>query len=255
MELNNLQKRDLFLNGYLHIPGVVPQVMVQQALKVINNSLGEGIDPAQITKFRAQTYCPELTGTADIADIFNRTPALQLAESAIGENALRPVHSAQIALRFPTLSMPPPPPRPHIDGTYSPTNGVQEGTLSSFTALVGILLSPLTADYQGNFTVWPGSHILLQKYCEQNDPRTLIKGLPNLNLPPPVQVTGMPGDMLLVHHMLAHTAAPNASHNVRYALFFRLKREDHDEHKWEILTNPWLQWHGMQQTVEETGVA
>jgi hypothetical protein len=71
---------------------------------------------------------------------------------------LREIKGGQIALRFPSLQDPPKEPRPHIDGMYSPTNGVKKGTINSFTGLVGVLLSDLPDENRGNFTVWTGTH-------------------------------------------------------------------------------------------------
>eukprot|EP01104_Vermistella_antarctica_P005634 TRINITY_DN1612_c0_g1_i2.p1 TRINITY_DN1612_c0_g1~~TRINITY_DN1612_c0_g1_i2.p1 ORF type:complete len:414 (+),score=69.13 TRINITY_DN1612_c0_g1_i2:197-1438(+) len=57
----------------------------------------------------------------------------------------------------------------HVDGWPSPLlpkapigGGEDEGGVRNFTMLVGIALSDVTRDLEGNFTVFPGSHILLQ---------------------------------------------------------------------------------------------
>src|SRR5438876_4909621 len=136
MELSHLQKLALFDRGYVKIPGVVPRGMMDAALRAINHSVGEGMNVEEMVRFRAQSYCPELTKTAVITDLINRTPALELAESAIGVGKIRPVGGGQIALRFPGMQDPPPRARPHLDGMYSPTNGVPEGTIQNFTALL-----------------------------------------------------------------------------------------------------------------------
>ena len=44
MELTHLQKREIYENGYVHLPGVVPRVMVDAALRAINHSVGEGMN-------------------------------------------------------------------------------------------------------------------------------------------------------------------------------------------------------------------
>src|SRR5690242_11100550 len=147
IQLTHAQKEELYEQGYVKIPGVVPQVMVGSALKAINHSLGQGIPVEEITRFRAQSYCPELQKTPVITDLFNRTPALEMAESAIGVGCIKPVGGGQIALRFPGMQDPPRRPSPHIDGMYSPTNGVQEGTIQNFTALACVYLSEVTQDY------------------------------------------------------------------------------------------------------------
>ena len=95
----------------------------------------------QCDRFRAQTYCPQITRAPSINGLLNATPAWSLAESAIGEGRIQPTDYGQIALRFPSLQDPPGAPRPHIDGMYSPTNGVEKGTIGNFTALVAVFLS------------------------------------------------------------------------------------------------------------------
>ncbi len=73
---------------------------------------------------------------------------------------------------------------------YSPTNGVKEGTIGNFTALVGVFLSDLPEPFAGNFTVWPGSHRLYETYFREQGPQALLKGMPKVDLPEPEQFTG-----------------------------------------------------------------
>src|SRR5688572_20239953 len=162
MQLTKLQKQQFFKQGFLHVPGVVPHVMVDEALRAINHSLGEGLPTEDIQKTRSQTYCRELTQTPVISDLVNGTPAFALAESAIEPGKVKHPTGGQIALRFPSFQDPPQPPGGHVDGMYTPHNGVKEGTISNFTMLVGVLLSDLPAPFCGNFTVWPGTHHLFQ---------------------------------------------------------------------------------------------
>src|SRR5205085_11018524 len=145
---------------------------------------------------------------------------------------IKPVGSGQIALRFPGLADPPPPPKPHLDGMHSPNNGVPEGTIQNFTMLVGVLLSDLTGPYAGNFTVWPGTHHQYEQYFRDQTPQSLLNGMPPIDMPEPCQISGRAGDVALVHYELAHSAAPNVSPYVRYAVFFRLTHVDHAERQW-----------------------
>ncbi|HET6384182.1 MAG TPA: hypothetical protein VFJ58_12385 [Armatimonadota bacterium] len=244
MQLNHAQKSELFDRGYVKIPGVIPRVMVDEAVKAINHSIGNGIDPEQLSRFRAQSYCPELSREPVISDLFNGTPARLLAESAIGE--IRPVGGGQIALRFPVAADPAPKARPHLDGMHSPTNGVPEGVIHNFTALMGVLLSDLPGPNAGNFTVWPGTHRIYEAYFKEHTPQSLLNGMPPVSLPEPEQITGQAGDVVLVHYQIGHGVTPNVSPHTRYAIFFRLKHVDHDDRKWESMTNIWLNWDGMQ---------
>ena len=251
MELSYRQKEQFYEQGYLVIPGVVPRIMVDDALKAINHSLGQGIPQDQVIKYSAQTYSPELTQSLAIADLYNRTPALTIAESAIGAGCIRQVKGGQIALRFPAMSEPPSQPRAHLDGMYTPTNGVKEGTIGNFTALLGVLLSELKEEFSGNFTVWPGSHFKHEAYFREHGPQSLLNGMPPVDIGSPVQIMGQPGDIVLVHYLLAHSAAQNESSGIRYAIFFRLTHVDNDVQKWDSMTDVWLQWAGVHEIVAE----
>ena len=51
--------------------------------------------------------------------------------------------------------------------------------------------------------------------------RILANGMPRAELPEgPKQIIGKAGDVVLTHHQLVHTAAPNAAADIRYAVIF-----------------------------------
>lgn len=252
MELTYEQKQTLYKDGFIKLPGIVPRTLVYDALRAINASLGgEGIDPARLPILRAQSYCPELLSTAVITGLLNDSPLWSLAESAIGSDAIRPIHSGQIALRFPVLGEPGPI-RPHLDGMSTPTNGVPPGRILNFTALVGVFLSDIPHEFMGNFTVWPGTHRLYENYFRQHGPQSLLNGMPPVALPEPQQVTAQAGDAVLCHYQLAHGIALNTSPFIRYGIFFRLIHKNHDAWQWECMTNIWREWAGMQEIVAST---
>ena len=246
MELSFAQKQALIREGFVKVPGVVPRIMVDRALREINHSVGEGMNAADMTRFRAQTYCPEITRAPAISGLLTATPAWSFAESAIGPGRIQPADYGQIALRFPGLQDPPAAPRPHIDGMYSPTNGVKEGTIGNFTALLAVFLSDVPEPFSGNFTVWPGSHLQHAAYFKEHGPESLLKGMPAVTLAEPLQITARAGDIVLAHYLLAHGVAPNSSPHVRYAVFFRLTHVDHARQKWDSMADPWLQWEGIE---------
>lgn len=250
MQLTKAQKRQFFEQGFLHIPGVVPDVMVDAALRAINHSLGEGLPSEDIAKTRSQTYCRELTQQPVISGLLNATPAFSLAESAIEEGKVNPSHGGQIALRFPSFQDPPRQPNGHVDGTYTPNNGVKEGTIGNFTMLVGVLLNDLKAPFCGNFTVWPGTHHLFQEYWREHGAESLLDGMPKVDMPTPLQIEGKAGDIVLVHWATAHGAAVNVSPHVRYATFFRLKHENHDSHPRETMCDIWMDWPALREAIQ-----
>jgi ectoine hydroxylase-related dioxygenase (phytanoyl-CoA dioxygenase family) len=51
-----------------------------------------------------------------------------------------------------------------------------------------------------------------------------------------------PGDVVLCHYQLAHTAAVNVSDGDRYSVYFRLWFTDIDERRWELMTDTWNGW-------------
>jgi hypothetical protein len=249
MELSYLQKREFVEQGFVHVPGVVPRVMVDAAVRAINSSLGEGMDPELMVKFRSQSYCPELQRTPVITELLTATPAWSLAESLVGEGKIRPTTAGQIALRFPTMANPAGPARPHLDGMHSPHNGVPEGTISNFTLLVGVLLSDLPNPNAGNFTVWPATHYPYQEFFREHTPQALLNGMPPIAMPQPHQIIGKAGDVVFVHYQIAHGITPNVSPHVRYAIFFRLNHIDHAERKFECMTDIWLDYEGLRELV------
>jgi hypothetical protein len=242
MQLGWSQKQRLARDGYLVMRGLVPPVRIEAALAAINRSLGEkGLPPDRLADMRAKTFCPELVRTPELKGLYGETPARELAEAAIGR--VRPPIEAQIALRFPQAQARPL--VPHIDGMYAPGNGVPVGTLLHFTGLIGIFLSDVTMPDAGNFTVWPGSHRLLEAHFRQHGTSSIVSGFPAVDLPEPRPLTGRAGDVVLAHYALAHAAGANLSPHVRYAVFFRLYHADHDRAGTRPLTDQWSLWEGM----------
>jgi hypothetical protein len=252
MEMTPAQKQELYEQGYVKLPGIIPQELVYKALYAINASLGaNGIAPEQLPRFRSQSYCPEVQQTPAILDLLTASPLWSVAESAIGKDAIQPVKSGQIALRFPGPG-PATPGHPHIDGMYTPTNGVKAGEIWNFTALVGVVLSDIPQDYMGNLSIWPGTHHAYERYFREHGPQSLLEGMPPIALPEPTQLTGKAGDAVIAHYELAHGIAANTSPFIRYAIYFRLSHKNHEQWKWESMTNLWQEWTGMQEIASHT---
>lgn len=253
MQLTDAQKQTLYEDGLVRFPGAVPPETVDRARRAINASLGSsGIDPERLVTFRARSYCPELQESEPITDLLNATPLWELAESAIGKGNISPVGAGQIALRFPSTE-PAHDPHPHIDGMYTPTNGVPKGTIQNFTALVGVFLSDVPEPYSGNFTAWKGSHHQYESYFREHGPDSLLNGMPPVDLAKGEQITAKAGDAMLVHYQVGHGIAGNASPNIRYAVFFRLWHVDHESVRWECMTDIWREWDGMRDHVRAVG--
>ena len=250
MQLNSTQQREIYENGFTVLRDAVPRILVDEALRAIYHSLGKnGMHPDELPVLRSQTYCRELTTTSVITDLFHATPLRSLCESALGEEAFLPVERGQIALRFPTLTLPPPAPQPHLDGMASPNNGVEPRTFGNFSLLLGVLLTDLPQHFMGNFCVWPGSHLMYERYFQENGVEKFTDGTPQIKLPPPQQIIGKAGDAILCHYQLGHCAAVSVSSQIRAAVFFRIEHRDHNAHRREVLADIWRDWPGLKELV------
>ena len=246
MSLDAEQQRALIDDGYLILRDAVPRARIDRALKAINCSLGEqGIDKGRMELLRARTFCPELVDDDAILDLYRDTPLEQLAQACVGAGAIPRPATGQIALRFPQEIAQPPAPHPHIDGVPAPQNGVPAGQILHFTALAGVFLSDMTGPFQGNFTVWPGSHRLLAERFASHGVEELFEGFPPIPMPAPRQLTARAGDGILAHYQLAHAAALNIGPHIRYAVFFRLEHRDHEPSSRRTMVDIWREWSGL----------
>lgn len=249
MRLSNEQIIRFHEEGYLIIPGAIPQVMIDEALRLINHSLGEeGMDKETLPALRAQTFCPECREHPAIMDLANRSQLPALIETLIGEDNLQPPTRGQIALRFPhPLGETAAPPSGHLDGIGSGINGSAVGSYRRiFTGLAVVLLSDLPRPFMGNFTVWPKSHRFFEEYFRNHGHDVLSEGQPKVDLPEsPYQITGQPGDLVITHHQIFHTAAPNVSPHVRYAAIFRWCHKDVEKVGIDAFTDIWREWPGV----------
>jgi hypothetical protein len=146
----------------------------------------------------------------------------------------------------------------HIDGC-----GVGDGvTCENFDVLVGVLLGDLPNPIAGELLVHPRSHTALAaRFASGNGERLeslRINGegeLPTgdetakvFGSQPVHHCLGKAGDVFLVHHLVAHSVCPNASGEIRYACYFRVKGprfiERMDEHGSDLraMVEPWANW-------------
>lgn len=259
LTLTPAQKQAIADDGYLLVPRLVPPERVEAALTAINASLHAfPPGPAALERMRALTFCPELVAAPPIVDLYRETALASLAEAALGQGRVRRPEQAQIALRFPEPDEARGDPNPHIDGLPRPLNGVAAGTLYHFTALAAVFLSDVAAPFQGNFTVWPGTHRLMAAYFASHPGNEALLALgnapfPPFALPPPRQLVVGAGDALLAHYQLIHGVAANRGPRTRYAIFFRLFHQAHDPASTAALIDPWREWEGLRPPSPITG--
>jgi len=246
------QQRHFLEQGFLHVPQVVPRFLVHRALRAVNHSLGQGRPREDIAKLNAQSWCPELGGQDVITDLFNRTPAFEIAEDLLGVGKVDRVGGGQVPPRFPRglEIVEAKPPRGHIDGIGTPTNGVPVGSYHrGFTMLCVVLLSDLPEVDMGNFTVWPGTHELVAQRLREQGHGILANGIPEWDWRDagiaPHPCIGAAGDVVFAHYLTWHSASPNLSPHIRYAAIFRVRHVACGANGIDALTEPWCEFEAL----------
>lgn len=248
-------KKQLYDEGYAHFRGLVSPRLIAAARRAIDEDLARNYDPARQAEYENQSFCPGLRQAPEISSLFDKSGLRRVCNRSLGRR--RYYHGdGQIAIRKAHNAPENFPPVAHIDGIPTEHNGLPPGEIGSFTALAGVFLTEAASDFAGNFTVWPGSHRLVEDYFRRRgpealSPEALAEGMPQLPLGEPVQLQCSPGDVVLCHYELAHTAAVNTSANDRYAIFFRIWLHEMDgitrEERWQRLSNLWQGWKEMRR--------
>ena len=144
------RKGSLRERGFVVLPGLVPPERRDAALRAINASLGRGLAPADLPRFRAQSFCPELQRAGVLLDLFRGTPAAPAAAALVGPAGPRAGdHRARSRSRSRRRRTRRRRLHPHLDGMYTPENGVPAGSVLSFTMLAGIVLSDVDTPSAG----------------------------------------------------------------------------------------------------------
>ena len=241
MEFTTEQKKAFYEDGYVIFKGAVPDVMVKQARKAIHIHMKDNV--------LAQGQNPGLSDHPDITDLYNKTPIAPHSETLVGPGNLAPTRSAAIKLNFPreeenwTV-------RGHLDIGNKLR---QEGQVSrALNQLIVVLLQDVPVPFMGNFTFWPGSHRAFEKafQADPNYVETTKKNrqIPDIDLPHEgVQLTGKAGDVIICHHQMYHTAAPNNSADIRYAVIFRPKHVKSNENSTDAMADIWMEFDGVKE--------
>jgi len=241
--LNRGQLEDFAQRGFLVLPGVVPQVVVDAAARAIDELIDR--EPPGADARGPFNYFPEAARAPELAALLTGSPAFGLAEALAGSGTLVAPEQVQVALNIPPF--PHQPGMHHIDG-FPPEPGGRPGT---FTMLAGVLMSDQRDQDAGNLWVWPGTHLAHAEYFRGHGPDAFFAagGYPPINLPEPEQVTGEAGDLLLAHYLLGHNIGGNTSPTVRRAVYFRIKRAGHDPRWRQFLTDPWLDYDAVRDVL------
>jgi hypothetical protein len=237
-------RENLRTQGYALFPKLVPDPLVSEALKAIERDFHDHYDPQRQVEYDNQSYCPSLRGAPVITALLRQSPMWEIVNEALGMENIEH-DGGQIAIRRAHNWHQEVSPDPHIDGIATGLNGLTGDTISNFTALVGVFLTKTPGRFAGNFTVWPGSHYVYEKYFRERGPGSMREGMPTADPGQPVQLICNAGDAVFCHYQLAHTAVVNTSDVDRVAVYFRIWLCDIgniEGRRWELLTNIWQGW-------------
>ena len=234
-------QEQLRTQGYAQFGGLTSERLVMTARQAIERDLSSNYEPARQVEYDNQSYCPALRGTPPILNLLTESPVLELLDQAIGVDKLA-WDGGQIAIRRAHNHYEPAPPEPHLDGFASGLNGLDAGKIYNHTILVGVFLTPVASEFAGNFTVWPGSHHVYEKYFRERGPQAMREPAPTLEIGEPLQLICGVGDVVLAHYQLGHTAAVNIADSDRLAVYFRIWLRGIELDRWPYLTNIWTGW-------------
>ncbi len=230
-------RREFAERGFVVIPQAIPHDVLVKATRTIDVMTSRR-PPAPEVRGN-HFYFPAATKVPWLLALLTESGALTLAETLTGPGTLEVPPQVQVALNIPPH--PHRPGAPHLDGATPPEPDGRPGT---FTMLAGVLMSDQSRADSGNLWVWPGTHLTHAEYFRAHGPDAFLKagGYPPITLPEPEQVAGRAGDLLLAHFLLGHNIGGNTSETVRRAVYFRVKRKDHDRRWRDFLRDPWLDY-------------
>ena len=252
--LSDAEKRCFVEQGFLHVASAVSPRLVRRARRAINHSLGAGVDRRDVVRLNARSFCEELVEDPRLLRLATNPGVWSYARSLVGDRRVERPRECQIALRFPrpegtSRKLDP----PHLDGYHTPWNGLpDDGVVYAHTPLLGVMLSDVDEPLSGNFTVWPGTHLTLERHFRQRGVRSLKQGdvtTAGIRLPRSHPIAGKSGDIVLAHYQLAHAASPNLSGDIRYMCFFRLSARGLANHRVESMLDIWRDWPALQNFV------
>jgi ectoine hydroxylase-related dioxygenase (phytanoyl-CoA dioxygenase family) len=112
-------------------------------------------------------------------------------------------------------------PRGHIDFGNQPVPALYRG----FTFQVALAD---TEPFSGNLTIYPGTHITVQKQIIENPEQQYKSGTVELDAPEPFEFVAKAGDVLFMHHIVMHAGNPGhaANRSPRIALHCEAFRDE-----------------------------
>jgi hypothetical protein len=235
-------------DGMITKRGFVPRALVNHAAALVNNWYSNDMDQTQLTAYTQRTFAPELGGHPDLLALLTDSGVSELVKDLVGEFA--PVTTVQIQIRIPEadLLQVQPEKEMHVDGVACPHLNPAE--LRTFSLLVGVVLSDVSDPGGGALRYVPGGHLRMSDWFRSEWSLGLTDQVPpQIDAEQGIPFLGMPGDVLLMHHLVPHAVGRNHTTTPRIMAYFRISHIDHASHRLESLRDPWLDYPALAASV------
>ncbi len=233
-------------NGYLVKHDMLTEQQIQDGLDVLwENIEADRHDPE--TWVNAGPRNPKCGGHPAIRGTLHDSPIFEMAEELVGKGRLNENSGPGPKMNYPTGKNDwSPPSGGHLDGYYTPSNGVAEDTVGKF--MIGATIYMNHIQHQGGgFTVWPGTHRMAGEYFKNHAINSIKGGSGRrvFDLPEHEEITGPPGTVCLWHGQLVHSVSRNCAREIRMALIARLRRTDNNDILFETPDDIWEHYEGI----------
>lgn len=238
-------------DGYVVVPGLVGGSELSAIQGAVDRLVAAAPPPDGLVG--NHFYWPAAREAPALVAPLYRAGGVLAAAGSLASGLDLAFDQVQVALNIPPYSHRPG--RPHIDGYRADAPvGEPPGT---FTLLAGLLLTDQTGEDCGNLWVWPGTHLTHASSFARFGAGAAAgfaeaAGYPPVSpvspadLPPPTQILGRAGDVLLAHYLLGHNIGGNYRSDVtRRALYWRLRAFGHTDRWAACLADPWLEFDGL----------
>jgi hypothetical protein len=254
--LSESDLRRFAIDGYLVIPRVVDEALLEAADAEIDQVIGELKPHEGHGGPGANLWFPPVARLPRCDEMLRRSPGLAIASELVAPLKLdHAFDHIQIATTVPVWSHKPG--GPHLDG-----HGPGQDPPASFTMLTGIFMTDQRSSQAGNLWVWAGSHLAHQRLFQDRGTKvlqatgghpTLLE--PPLSLPEPTEVIAGRGDLLLAHYLLGHDKGGNESPRVRRTVYYRLSVAGHAERWSSTFLDPWTEYEPIRRCHNATAGA
>jgi hypothetical protein len=226
-------------NGMIVRREAVPRELVNRAHSLITEWYRSDMDHSRLVDYTQRTFAPDLGNHPDILALFGQSGVADLVGELVRDFA--PITTTQIQIRVPEteLHQAQPDKAMHVDGVSCPHLDPDE--LRTFSLLVGVVLSEITDAAGGALRYVPGGHLDMAEWFRTEWSLGITDQVPPLvDAEQGTPFLGMPGDVLLMHHLVPHSVGRNHTNNPRIMAYFRVSHTDHAGHRLDALRDPWL---------------